>query len=513
MAVWSGLATAALLLVIDGLLAGRSLVGNLTRARSELNVGIEAIVTGDPEGARPHFEAAVEAADRATSAVGHPALGLAGLLPVAGENLDAAAGVAAASKETALAGTAMVDVARTLGWSDVALPAATRVGRLDLEAMRAAVPLMDTVVTRLRNAASALQAAGGGRLLGPVASGYRDAVERLERRADLSTRLRDTLSLASAMFGADGPRRYLLVVPSLGIPRPEGGAAASVGVLVAEGGIARVESLSGGDEGSLEPAAPALAGAAGSPDGPTAARRLLAAVAKSGGPELDGVVWLDAVALEDLVWVTGDVRAGGRRLSDITTTTALELDAYLGSAPRVAEQLHAEWATRIVRRFLARRPGIESFALAGARSARERHLGIFLTRDDEQRVVRALGLDRAVPRPEAGVLPVVVTWSADGANHVGAFVTTRVRYEVNLRSDGSARVLTEVTLENGAGLEPPSVLLGRPGSLVPVGSLAAEVGVLAPKDVRQVEAETSRPSPISVEGDLGYASVNGSVTI
>lgn len=513
MAVWSGLATAAILLVIDGLLAGRSLVGNLTRARSELNVGIEAIVTGDPEGARPHFAAAVEAADRATSAVRHPALDLAGLFPVAGENLDAAAGVAAASKETAMAGTAMVDVARTLGWSDVALPAATRVGRLDLDAMRAAVPLMDTVVARLRDAASALEAAGGGGLLGPVATGYRDTLEHLERRADLSGRLRDTLSLASAMFGADGPRRYLLVVPSLGIPRPEGGAAASVGVLAAERGIVRMESLSGSREGALEPAAPELAGATGSPDGPTAARRLLAAVAEAGGPELDGVVWLDAEALEDLVWVTGDVRVAGRRLSDMTTTTAMEIDAYLGSAPRIADQLHADWASRIVRRFLARRPGLESFALAGARSARERHLGIFLVRDDEQRLVSALGLDRAVPRPEAGVLPVVVTWSADGANHVGAFVTTRIRYEVTLRSNGSARVLTEVTLENGAGVEPPSVLLGRPGSLVPVGSLAAEVGVLVPENARQLEAETSRPAPISIEGDLGYASVNGSVTV
>jgi hypothetical protein len=55
LAIWAGLATFAILLLLDGLWAGRTLVRGLTRARSELIVAIESLVTGDPDAAAPHF--------------------------------------------------------------------------------------------------------------------------------------------------------------------------------------------------------------------------------------------------------------------------------------------------------------------------------------------------------------------------------------------------------------------------------------------------------------------------
>src|ERR687896_198607 len=103
LAVWAGLATFAVLLVLDAIWAGTTLVRGLSRARSELATGIESIVTGDPQAAAPHFFAAREAADGALGAVGHPSLGIARLLPVVGENIDAAAAVADASGATAAA--------------------------------------------------------------------------------------------------------------------------------------------------------------------------------------------------------------------------------------------------------------------------------------------------------------------------------------------------------------------------------------------------------------------------
>ena len=63
--VWAGLLTFVILLVLDGIWAGRGLVRGLTSARAELTVAIESIVTGDPEAAAPHFAAAKEAADDA----------------------------------------------------------------------------------------------------------------------------------------------------------------------------------------------------------------------------------------------------------------------------------------------------------------------------------------------------------------------------------------------------------------------------------------------------------------
>src|SRR5215211_2154039 len=82
LAIWAGLATCVVLLLLDGFVAARSLLTNLTGARSQLEVGIESIVTGDPTGGEPHFAAAAAAADAAVAAAAHPSMGIAGLLPI-----------------------------------------------------------------------------------------------------------------------------------------------------------------------------------------------------------------------------------------------------------------------------------------------------------------------------------------------------------------------------------------------------------------------------------------------
>ena len=507
LAVWAGLATFAVLLVLDAIWASTTLVRGLSRARSELATGIESIVTGDPQAAAPHFVAAREAADGALGAVGHPSLGIARLLPVVGENIDAAAAVADASGATAGAGATMVEVARDLRWSDIRIPASAAAGRLDLAAFEAATPGMESVAGRLTGALSLLQGAGGGRLLGPVASGYDDAVEGLARRADLAARFRDALRLMPAMFGTEGPRRYLIVVPALGVPRASGGAPAAVGVLVAQGGALELDPL--------RPSPRALTQTATSLDWPAAARALLEAAERTGMPTLDGVIGLDAAALEDLVWVAGDVPVDERplALTDATTETALEIDAFLGTSPTRTARLHAAWASEILARFLAARPALESYALAAARGSRDRHLAVYLTRREDQRLINALGLDGRARLGGEGVLPIAATWSTGERSHVGVLVETAVRHEAVIRPDGSVSVETEVLFRNEAGTEPPSVLLGRPRSAFPVGTFAAEVTLYIPRRARDVVAETSRPSPIQVGRASGFATVTGAISV
>ena len=504
LAVGAGLATFVLLLVLDGVWAGRILVRGLTRARSELTVAIESIVTGDPEAAAPHFVAAQRAADEALGAVGHPAMGIAGLFPLAGSNIEAAAAVAEASRATATAGGTMVEVARDLGWTDIRIPASTAAGRLDIEAFEAALPDMETVAGELRQASVALQATGGDGLLGPVASGYRDAVDGLSRRADLAGRFRDSMRLVTAMFG--GEHRYLVCVPALGRPRPGGGAPATVAVLLV-------------NDGSLElrrttPAPKALADTDVSLRWPKTARALMEAADESGITGVDGVILIDAVALQDLVWTVGDVEVEGLPfvLSDQTTTSALEIDAFLGNDPIGAAELHADLVSQILRAFLERRPSVESSALASASDTRGGHLSVYLP-GGRGRIVRALGLNGRAWLPDPGTLPVVASWSTLGTSHVGALVSTTVQQTITVRPNGSASVDAEVLFENGAGTDPPSVLLGRPIGGLPVGAFAADVTLYLPKNAQDIAAETSRPSPIRVGRDLGLVTVTGSVAV
>jgi uncharacterized protein DUF4012 len=503
--VWAGLATFVILLVLDGLWAGRGLVRGLTSARAELSVAIESVVTGDPEAAAPHFVAAREAADGAVSSAGHPSLGLAGLLPIVGNNIDAASAVAEASLATAEAGTTMVKVARDLGWTDIRIPASSASGHLDIGAFEAALPDMGSVAGRLREALITLEAAGGDGLLGPVASGYRDALEGLTLRADLALHFRDSMQLATAMFA--GEHRYLICVPALGVPRSGGGVPATVGVLVVDDGALELEPMT--------PAPKALADIDVSLDWPKTARALMAAVEESGSEPVDGVISIDAVALQDLVWVIGDVKVEGRplALSDQTTTTALEIDAFLGDTPPKAAQLHADRASEILRAFLERRPGLETFALATAADTRGRHLSIYLPGGRNGRLMRSLGLDGRARLRGEGTVPVVATWSALGNSHVGALVKATVVQTVTIRSNGSAAVDAEVLFDNGAGTDPPSVLLGRPVGGLPIGTFAADVTLYLPKTAEKIEAETSRPSPIRVGQDLGLTTVTGSIAV
>jgi uncharacterized protein DUF4012 len=503
--VWAGLATFVILLVLDGLWAGRALMRGLTNARAELSVAIESIVTGDPEAAAPHFVAAREAADDAVSSAGHPSLGLAGLLPIVGSNIDAASAVAEASLATAEAGSTMVNVARDLGWTDIRIPAASTLGDLDIGAFETALPGMGSVAARLQGALTTLEAAGGDGLFGPVASGYRDAVAGLSRRADLAVRLRDSMQLATAMFG--GQHRYLICVPALGVPRPGGGIPSTVGVLLVNDGDLELEPMM--------PAPKALADVDVSLDWPRTARALMEAVEGSGIEPVDGVISIDAVALQDLVWVTGDVEVQGRHLalSDRTTTPALEIDTFLGDVPTKAAQLHADRASEILSAFLERRPGVETFALATAADTRGRHLSVYLPGRENARLIRSLGLDGRARLKGAGALPVATTWSALGSSHVGALVKATVIQTVTIRPNGSATVDAEVLFDNGAGTDPPSVLLGRPAGGVPIGTFAADVTLYLPKTADKIEAETSRPSPIRIEQDLGLTTVTGSIAV
>ena len=71
----------------------------------------------------------------------------------------------------------------------------------------------------------------------------------------------------------------------------------------------------------------------------------------------------------------------------------------------------------------------------------------------------------------------------------------------------------EVLFDNGAGMDPPSVLLGRPVGGLPIGTFAADVTLYLPKTADQIEAETSRPSPIRMGQDLGLTTVTGSIAV
>src|SRR6185503_3277100 len=152
-------------------------------------------------------------------------------------------------------------------------------------------------------------------------------------------------------------------------------------------------------------------------------------------------------------------------------------------------------------------------ALATAADTRGKHLSVYLPGRVNARLIRSLGLDGRARLKGDATLPVAATWSALGTSHVGALVKATVVQTVTIRPNGSATVDAEVLFDNGAGTDPPSVLLGRPVGGLPIGTFAADVTLYLPKTADQIEAETSRPSPIRIGQELGLTTVTGSIAV
>ena len=213
----------------------------VSSARSALTEGAVAVVTGDPEAAVPRFEHAAEAADSALAAFEHPSIGLARRLPWVGDNLGAVEAVALASRRSADAGLAMVEAARILGWHDLRHPG----GRGDRrrgprDDPRRPRPALDEVATELGAARSpSSRPPTPDASLGPVADGYEDAVETLQRRAKIALDTRDLVELLPRFLGTGAERRYLLAIQTLGRPQGTGGEVDLIGVLSARDGVDR----------------------------------------------------------------------------------------------------------------------------------------------------------------------------------------------------------------------------------------------------------------------------------
>jgi hypothetical protein len=509
-AVLAGLATLAILLGIDAFWSGRTMFRGVATARGALTEGTVAVVTGDPEAAVPHFEHAAEAADAALAAAHHPSIALARRLPWIGDNLRAVDAVAEASRASAEAGLTMVEAARILDWQDLRIPAAEAIGDVDLEALGRAAPLLDEVATQLGVAAARLETADTGRLVGPVAAGFEDAVETIDRRATIALDTRDLVELLPRLLGVGRQRRYLLAVQTLGRPQGIGGEVDLIGVVTADDGAMALTT-------ELTPAGEEFAGATATSDGRSAGENLLAAARSSGLGELDGVLLTDSLWLADAVWTTGSVDVPDRKLPVNSDEAArvLEREVFKKRDAQAAATRRAEVATAVVESYLARRPATEAFAVALARDVAERHLIVVAAKPRERRVIERLGAGGLPEPPARHVLGV--SWDTVVDNHAAVFAHRDVTHRVLLTPEGVAKTRTVVTLVNEAPSDPPSALLGfplpatvpEPGEVNPVGGWAADVAVLLPPKAENVSAETSIPSETEIVKVEGVSSAVG----
>jgi hypothetical protein len=189
------------------------------------------------------------------------------------------------------------------------------------------------------------------------------------------------------------------------------------------------------------------------PHAPTVGRLIEALYERVTGVPIDGVIFVDPLALAHLLVATGpidDPLAGPWRL---TVVDHLANEAYqqFGSAADRKRVLGAAVLV-VFERFLDGTDPIASFrALAEAAAGGD--LVMHSTDPGVQATLEAAGVAGTVEAPEAGDLFGVFASNADGTK-IDYFVKRSLSYHVTLEADGSSNARVEVSAENTAPADP-----------------------------------------------------------
>ncbi|UDY23607.1 DUF4012 domain-containing protein [Nocardioides sp. Kera G14] len=319
--VLAGVSVVVLLLGVWAVARAVLVAHELQQVAEEGQILKAALVRGDPAGSRVALDDYQRAADRARSWTGGITWQVAELLPVLGDDassVETASGVLAELGREGLA--PLVDAARdvsanTFQPKDHVFPLARIVAvRRPAGMSRAAFDRADGVLDGIRTAG----------LLGPVARRVAELRELVGAARAALTPAYTASRLLPTLVGADGPRDYLLVLQNNAEVRAAGGLPGSLSLIHAERGrVTIVEQMDMNDLGQSDrPILPLTADEAGlfgtglgrvgqdaslTPDIPRAAELIRARWEQTGHRQIDGVLFVDPVAIAQLLVGVGPV--------------------------------------------------------------------------------------------------------------------------------------------------------------------------------------------------------------
>ncbi|TCJ33293.1 DUF4012 domain-containing protein [Parafrankia sp. BMG5.11] len=476
------MAGGALLLVVL-LMAGTWIVVRGLLARSHLEAAraqisrLQAAVTNGavPEGAelRRAVDEITAQTESARALTADPLWSLAGRVPLAGCPLRSSAALAAALHDVAAG--ALPPVAE-LG--DRLAPSSLRSG---MAVNVRALAVARAPAARARAAVESFEAAarrvsGCGWLGGAV--GLDEAREEAVATGSRLHGALDTLVLATrlgpGMLGADGPRRYLLVVQNPAESRTNGGIIGGFGVLTATGGRLELDDISGngalpGGSTQARPVtalSPEFAARYGAfwparvwanvnltPDYPSAGRLYSQLYRAGTGTAVDGTISLDPTTLSYLLAATrpavlpdGRVITAGELVELVESRVYQEIDDVAARDAFFAAVGEAVYEAVVSDAGAA--GGTENLLRVMARAAREGRLLVSSNHADEQEVLSSTVLGGALPEAPGPFLGVV-TQNAT-ASKLDYWLRRSTTYRMERQPDGTGYVTITVRLTNAA---------------------------------------------------------------
>jgi hypothetical protein len=497
----TALAIAAVLLVVVAWLAVDALraMAHLQAAARQVGVVEDAMLAGDEPRLDAAFASMRDHADAAIGATHGPHWSLAGRAPGLGPTVSAVQTISTVvSTLTTDALPALADAA------DVVDPAALapQDGRVDLRPLQRARADVVAADDAVQLAAARLGEIDTEEVLGAVAGPVEELRATVLDAATTTATAARAVRLLPPMLGADGPRRYLLMVQSNAEIRSTGGFPGALVLLrVNDGEIAFEEQVASKFFQFEEPILPLTAeeealytermavtvyGTTITPDFPRAAQLASAMWTEQTGRPVDGVLSVDPVVLQRVLAVTGGVRtASGVELDGENAARVLLNEVYLTERDSALHDLFFADAARTVFEALIG-GGVETAAVlpALATSAAEGRVLVWSAHQPEQDLLADTVLSGRLRGEDHGA-PVVGVYLNDGS---GAKISYYLDYSVHAETaaclpEGRREIDVTLDLESTApedAADLPPYVAGT-AMRVPPGTARTNVAVYAPE--------------------------------
>lgn len=341
--VLGGLAAVGVVVVVLLGIGAYGLARDLVGGARAADRGLDAVRAAETGDAVEQLELADRRLRSAEDGFGGALLQPARYLPVLGRYLDIGEDVTSAA--AAVVGPAL-DSARLADGDALRI----RNAQVDLAAVESLRPPLVRTLEAVPGARAAVERLGGEPLPGAVTERIRDLDDSLARATDDGEFLLEALDLVPQLLGADGPRRWFVVMQTPSEQRASGGIAGGYGELLVEGG--RLDLVVSGEGSDLnrrgapwdlgEVAAeferfgesgPAryFQNVTNVPHFPTVGRTITTVYPQAGGAPVDGVISVDPKVLGALISLTGPVEVPGwpRPLTEGNAERTLLYEQYL----------------------------------------------------------------------------------------------------------------------------------------------------------------------------------------
>ena len=488
-------------------------------AIAETRAALDLATSADPTVAADAFARAAASFDEIGRSADAWWLVGARLVPVAAQNLEFA-------RTAASAGTEMNLVAAELAGSVDQDALRSPAGGVDLAVLSTVQPSVDDAVDRIGAVREQVDESDSPWLVGPVRRGLGELTTELDTAAGTARTAQLAVQRIPTILGAEGPRRYLMLLGNPAEARDLGGHIGNWAEVVAVDGRLQIVEIGQPYDlfGPWSAPPPTLTGGAyptslvqmrpqyfpqnwgATPDFPTVAALAeeLYVQARPGAP-LDGVIYADPAAFAALLTFTGPEPVPGTDLV-LTPENAARFLTSEQFTVFPSESQGGDAVSGLIDRVMTRFGNSQlpsPATLADTLGPLVAHGRLQFVSFDEADapLLERLGLTGRVERPGSGDLLAVLTRNANPSK-IDAYVRRETDYSVSWDPmTGRVRARLTVTLTNDApasGL--PAVVANAIPGLAP-GTDRVQLSVLSPWNVQRAELDGA-PTPVGTQQEL-----------